>query len=108
MNLTSLVSAGAVNKVIDLIQKFLPLIPVAGPAAPIINDVVDTLQEFSPLIVNQVETTREGVKNIINAVSSNPNTSTDQLKALRELDRKVDAAWEKIEAQLDPDAPGNS
>lgn len=108
MNISSSVITAGINKVVDLIQQFLPLIPVAGPAAPIINTVVDTLQELSPLIINQVETTKDGVKNIINAVSANPNTTAEQMKALRELDKKVDDAWDAIEAQLDPDAPGNS
>ena len=96
-----------INKVVDLIQMVLPLIPGAGAASPIINTVVDTLQEFEPLIINQVGATYEGVKNIIGALSSNPDTTAEQLRKLRELDRRVDAAWDAIEKELDPDAPGN-
>lgn len=105
------VSAGQIAKgissVVDMIQQFLPLIPGVGTASPVINTVIDTLQEVSPLIVDQVGTTYVGVKNIIEALSSNPGTTPQQLEKLRALDKKVDEAWDAIETKLDPDAPGN-
>jgi len=94
-----------VNSVIDLIQNFIPLIPVAGPAAPLINKVIDTLQDMEPMIIDQVGVTYTGVKNIIQTLSSNPGTTGEQLETLAALDKRVDDAWDAIESQLDPDAP---
>lgn len=100
--------AKGISSVVDMIQQFLPLIPGVGTASPIINTVIDTLQEVSPLIVDQVGTTYEGVKNIIEALSNNPGTTAQQLEKLRALDKKVDEAWDAIEDKLDPDKPGNN
>lgn len=94
-----------VNATVDLIQNFIPLIPVAGPAAPLINKVIDTLQDLEPMILDQVDVTYEAVKNIITALSNNPGTPEEQLAALRAIDKRVDDAWDAIESQLDPDAP---
>lgn len=95
-----------VNSVIDLIQQFLPLIPVAGPAAPVINVIIDTLQDIAPLVTDQIGVTYDGVKNIIKSLSANPGTTAEQLETLAALDKRVDDAWNAIEGQLDPDAPG--
>lgn len=96
-----------ISSVVDLIQSFLPLIPQTSAAAPIINTVIDTLQDVAPLVVDQISVTYTGVKNIIASLSDNPGTTEEQLARLREFDAQVDAAWDAIEGQLDPDAPGN-
>lgn len=92
-----------INSVIDLIQQFLPLIPAAGSAAPVINLVVDTLQDIAPLVTDQISVTYTGVKNIIKSLSDNPGTTAEQLISLRVLDKQVDDAWDAIEAEFDPD-----
>lgn len=97
-----------INSVIDMIQMFLPLIPGAGAASPVINTVVDTLQDIAPLITDQIGVTYTGIKNIIKSLSDNPGTTAEQLATLRLLDKQVDDAWDAIEAQLDPDAPGGA
>ena len=93
---------GIVNNVVDLVQTFLPLITKGN--APAIDKVIDTLQAASPLIVDQIGDTYTGVKNIIDSIGSHPATTTEQLARLADFSQKVDAAWDAIEAQLDPDA----
>jgi hypothetical protein len=92
-----------INSAIDLIQNFLPLVPVVGPASPLINKIIDTLQDIAPLIEDQVGVSIEGIKNIIKSLSKNPGTSAEQLATLQALDKRVDDAWDAIEGELDPD-----
>lgn len=99
--------ANAATSVISLITNFLPMIGVSEKTTETIGKVVTTLNDISPLLIDQVEVTYAGVKNIINALGANPATTAEQMEQLKELDRRVDAAWNEIEAQLDPDAPDN-
>ena len=94
---------GVVNNVVDLVQKFLPLIHKDDSGA--IDKVIDTVQSMAPLITDQIGDTYTGVKNILNAISDHPATTTEQLAALAAFSNKVDAEWDAVEAKLDPDAP---
>lgn len=100
MNATAIVNT--VNSVVDLVQKFLPLIHKDDTGA--IDKIIDTMQSMAPLIVDQVGVTYTGVKNIIASVSSHPATKSEQLASLKEFNKQVDDAWDEIEKQLDPDA----
>ena len=91
-----------VNTVVDLVQTFLPLIHKDDSGA--IGKVIDTVQELAPLITDQIAHTYTGVKNIISGIGEHPATTEEQLASLAAFSKTVDAAWDAIEAQLDPDA----
>lgn len=93
---------GIVNSVVDLVQTFLPLIKKDDSGA--IGKVIDTLQSAAPLVVDQIGDTYTGIKNIIDSIGSHPATTEEQLAALKAFSQKVDAAWDAIEKQIDPDA----
>lgn len=93
---------GVVNTVVDLVQKFLPLIHKDDSGT--IDKVIDTVQSMAPLITDQIGDTYTGVKNIIDAIGDHPATTEEQLKALAAFSKKVDADWDAVEAKLDPDA----
>lgn len=94
-----------VNAAVDLVQHFLPMIGVNPAATATIDKVVDTLQEMAPMITGQIGDTYEGVKNIVESLSSNPATTAEQMAKLKAFDKKVDDAWDAIESKIDPDAP---
>lgn len=93
---------GIVNNVIDLVQMFLPLIRKDDSTA--IGKIIDTIQSTAPLVVDQIGDTYTGVKNIIDSIGAHPATTAEQLAALQAFSQKVDAAWDAIESQIDPDA----
>lgn len=104
MNPASII--GVVNTVVDLVQKFLPLVHKDDSGA--IDKIIDTVQALSPLVVDQIGDTYIGVKNIIASIGDHPATTGEQLAALAAFSKKVDDAWNAIEAQLDPDNPANA
>lgn len=94
----------AVSGVISLINTVLPLIGVKDSNG--IGAIVKTLTDIAPLVTSQIGSTFTGVKNIIQSIGEHPATTADQMIALKAFDKQVDDAWDAIEAQLDPDAPG--
>ena len=92
---------GVVNTVVDLVQKFLPLIHEDDSGS--IDKIIDTVQSMAPLITDQISDTYTGVKNIIDSIGEHPATTEQQLAALDAFSQKVDAAWDAIEAKFDPD-----
>lgn len=104
MDPTLIVSA--VGGVLTLINQFLPLIQKGSAGSSQMGTVIDTLTKLAPLVTDQVGTVYTGVKNIIDSVGSHPATTADQMIALKAFDKQVDDAWNAIEGQFDPDAPG--
>ena len=85
-----------------LIQQLLPVL--GGSDATLIASIINVLEKWVPLIITGVEELYQPVKNIIAALSANPTTTADQLVTLQSLDAQVDAAFESIAVQVDPDA----
>jgi hypothetical protein len=100
--MNTLAIVNTVNTVVDLIQKFLPMIHKDDSGT--IDKVIDTLQAIAPLAVDQAAVTYTGVKNIIASLGSHPATTEEQLASLKEFSKQIDDAWNEIEKQLDPDA----
>lgn len=96
--------APVVDRSLDLIGKIVPMI--GGKDSAAIGEVVKTLTDMAPLVVDQIGATYTGVKNIIASLREHPATLEEQLAALDAFDKQVDDAWNAIEGQLDPDAPG--
>lgn len=91
-----------VNTVVDLIQKFLPLVRKGDSGS--IDKIIDTLQAIAPLAIDQIGVTYTGIKNIIAAIGKNKATTAEQLASLKAFSKQIDDAWNSIERQLDPDA----
>lgn len=100
--------SAAVMAVLTLIEQILPLLTGGGQTVVLITNIITALVKFMPLIENEVETVYQSVKNIIAALSANPATTEEQMKSLTALDKQVDAAWDDIESELDPDAPAKA
>lgn len=100
--------SAAVMAVLTLIEQILPLLTGGGTTVTLIANIIEALVKFMPLIEDELSTVYTSVKNIIAALSSNPATTADQMTALQALDKQVDDAWDSIETQIDPDAPGAS
>lgn len=97
--------SAAVMAALTLIEQILPLLTGGSSTVTLIANIINALIKFMPLIENEVETVYTSVKNIIAALSANPATTEEQMASLQALDKQVDAAWDDIETQLDPDAP---
>jgi hypothetical protein len=69
-------------------------------------DQADTvLEQIAPLIGDEATLIYQGVKSILNSLRSDGVVTTAQQDTdLDALDRRVDAAWDKIAPQFDPDA----
>jgi hypothetical protein len=93
---------GAVNTVVDLVQRFLPLIHKDDSGS--IDKIIDTVQSMAPLITDQIGDTYTGVKNIIDSIGAHPASKEEQLAALDAFSQKVDAAWDAVASKFDPDA----
>jgi hypothetical protein len=97
-----------VGGVVSLINAVLPLIPKSSAGSPAIGKVISSLTTLAPLITDQISVLYTGIKNTIASVGSHPAATADQRAALAAFDKQVDDAWNAIEGQLDPDAPGAS
>ena len=94
--------SAAFTAILALIQQLLPVL--SGSDATLIASIINVLEKWVPLIITGVEELYQPVKNIIAALSANPATTADQLVTLQSLDAQVDAAFESIAVQVDPDA----
>lgn len=83
----------AITAILTLLEQLLPAITGASDGA-LIDTVLKALIGMLPFIVQEVTDLVGPVKNIINALSENPATTSDQLSQLQALQAKVDAAFE--------------
>lgn len=79
-----------ITAVVALLAQILPLINSADTVAK----VIATLIEIIPVLVKEAQDLVQPVKNIIAALQANPAADADQIKALQDLDAKVDADFE--------------
>lgn len=72
------------------------LVDITGAvnSASTVAKIIAVLVDLIPVIVKEVQDVAPAVRNIINALSSNPATTTDQIAELDALSAKVDAAFE--------------
>ncbi len=92
----------ALTAIFALIEQVLPLLGVAG--SPLITSIITVLENVLPLIITEIPTVYTAVKNIIAALSNDPNTTSAQLATLQALDAQVDAAFDAAAAAVNPDA----
>jgi len=103
--------AGSVMSVLALVQSLLPLLGAGGASITIVSNIIaalvkiiPVLEQVAPLIGDEATLLYQGVKNIINNLKSDSVTTTAQQDAdLDALDARVDAAWDKVASQFDPD-----
>lgn len=72
------------------------LVDVAGVAnsASTVAKIIAALVELLPLLGKEIMDLKPMVSNIINALSSNPSTTPEQLVQLEAVNAKADAAFE--------------
>ena len=94
----------AILAVLSLIEQILPIIGTASPTVTVIANVINVLTKLMPYIVDEISTVYTAVKNIIAQLQNTGAPTAEQIAALQALDAQVDAAWDAIQAQFDPDA----
>lgn len=95
----------AILAVLSVIEQFIPLLGTSSQTAQLIASIINALTQLLPYIINEVSTVYTSVKNIISLLSSSGALTTEQLNSLQALDAQVDAAWNNIQASIDPDNP---
>lgn len=99
----------AITTLLTVVQTVLPLVSGTAASTGTIGTVVVALEKWVPLVIAlfpSATTLFQSIRNIIASLSSNPDTPAAQLATLQQLDAQVDAAFEAIAAQTDPDLPG--
>ena len=95
----------AILAVLSLIEQILPMIGTASTTVTMIENIIGVLTKLLPYIIDEISTVYTAVKNIIAQLQNSGAPTPDQITALQSLDTQVDAAWDAIQTQLDPDAP---
>ena len=95
----------AILAVLSLIEQILPMIGTASTTVTMIEKIIGVLTKLLPYIIDEISTVYTAVKNIIAQLQNSGAPTPDQITALQSLDTQVDAAWDAIQTQLDPDAP---
>lgn len=100
---------GIITSSLAAIQALLPLLGTTGNAISIVsavivalNKIIPFIEEVAPLVGDEVSLLIQGVKNTI-AILRGTQTDAEQDAALDILDARVDATWDKIAPQFDPD-----
>lgn len=103
--------SGIILSALTAIQSLLPLLGSAGSTATIVTSIIAALtkiipffEQIAPLVGDEAALIYQGVKNIV-ANLRGVDTTAEQDAALDALDTRVDAAWDAIAPQFDPDAP---
>lgn len=103
--------SGIILSALTAIQSLLPLLGVAGASASAVTNIITALtkivpmlETLAPLVGNEISLLYQGVKNIItNLRGESIETSAQQDADLDSLDAQVDASWNNVAAQFDPD-----
>ena len=96
----------SITTLLQVVETVLPLVSGATSSTIIIS-VVAALEKWIPIVtalMPNATTLFQSIKNMIAALSSNPDTPAVQLATLQQLDAQVDTAFEAIALQEDPDA----
>lgn len=105
MNVATIITAA-----LSLIESVLPLLGGVGNAS-VVTGIITALEKIAPVLIevlpllgNEAKLIYQGVKNIINNLRGPGVVTTAQQDAdLDSLDAQVDAAWNNVAAQFDPD-----
>jgi hypothetical protein len=101
--------SSAVLAVLSLIESLLPVLGTSAATASLVTSIIDTLIKLSPLIIDEVSTVYTSVKNIISLLqNSGAPMTAEQQASLQQIDQQVDAAWNDVVNQIDPDNPANA
>lgn len=104
--------AGIILSSLTAIQSLLPLLGVAGASSTAVvniitalTKIIPVLEQLAPLVSDEISLIYQGIKNIIaNLRGDAVETTTQQDADLDALDARVDASWNAIANQFDPDA----
>lgn len=95
--------------VLSLIEGILPLIMGSQNAqtTSAIDNIINAIEQMLPYIVNEVQTVYTAAMNILSSLENSGALTSDQIAATQALTAQVDAAWNGIVGQIDPDNPAN-
>jgi hypothetical protein len=104
--------AGIILSSLTAIQSLLPLLGVAGASSAAVVNIINALTkiipmlaQLAPLVGDEITLIYQGIKNIIANLRGTDIETTEQQDAdLDALDARVDASWNAVAAQFDPDA----
>jgi len=109
-SLDAAIIAQGVMAVLTMIETLLPQLGTAANTVSIVDGVINSLvkivpviEQLAPIVGNEIQLMYQGVKNII-ANLKGTDTTAQQDAALDALDAQVDASWNSVAAQFDPDA----
>jgi hypothetical protein len=108
--------SGVILAALNAIQGLLPLLGVAGNSISVVTTIISmltklvpVLEQIAPLVGDEATLIYQGVKSILNSLRGDGVvTTTQQDRDLDALDARVDAAWDKIAPQFDPDADNSA
>jgi phage-related protein len=102
--------SSTVLAVLALIEQILPLVMGSknSQTTQIIDNIINALQNMLPYIVNEVQTVYAAASNIIATLSNSGALTPTQIAATQALGSQVDAAWNSVASQIDPDNPANA
>ena len=98
----------SISAILAIVQALVPILGTSSATASVVTSVIDALTKLMPFIVNEIGTVYTSVKNIISVLQNSGVPDQTQLGALSSLDAQVDAAWNSVQAQIDPDNPANA
>lgn len=90
-----------VNAALGLAEQVIPLVSKGDSSA--IGSVISKVEAIIPAATTLASSSYTAIKNIISNLSDHPATTADQLVTLKALDAQVDAAWDSVSQQFDPD-----
>lgn len=96
--------------VLNMIEAILPLVTGAQSASTVtaIDKIIQTLEAMLPQIVSWSQTMYSVISNIISSLQNSGNLTPTQISATQALGAQVDAAWNNVVGQIDPDNPANA
>jgi hypothetical protein len=102
--------SSSVLAVLALIEQILPLVMGAqnSQTTQIIDSIIDAIEKLMPYIVNEISTVYQAAQNILTSLQNSGNLTADQIAATQALGTQVDAAWNGVVGQIDPDNPANA
>lgn len=96
--------------VLALIEGILPLVTGSQNSTTVsaIDNIIDALEKLAPTVITWSENIASSINNIISTLNGSGVLSDSQIAATTALQATVDANWNAVVNQIDPDNPANA
>lgn len=91
--------------IIAVIQTLMQIMGTAGSTTTAVDNIISLIQKVLPLLVDFVPTLYTAIKNIVIELKADPATTQAQWAVLDAIDTQLDTANDAAIAAVDPDAP---